>query len=192
MNEKHVELCSGAEWAEVVRRWIIPWVLDGVDVGDDVLELGPGPGRTTEVLAGLVPRLTAAEVDEGLATALAARLSDSGVEVVHADATALPFPSGRFSAVLSFTMLHHVPSVDAQDSVFSEVTRVLRPGGIFAGTDSLDGDEFRELHIDDVCVPVDPATLPDRLLRAGFDDVSVDTNEYGVRFRSRVPTGAAS
>ena len=66
MNEKHLELCSGAEWAAAVRRWIIPWVLDGLDLGDDVLEVGPGPGRTTEVLADLVPRLTGIETDPAL------------------------------------------------------------------------------------------------------------------------------
>jgi SAM-dependent methyltransferase len=186
MNDKHLELCSSAEWADAVQRWIIPWVTDGVDLGDDVLEVGPGPGRTTDVLAGLVPRLTAAEVDESLAAALAARMADTSVEIVHADATALPFAAGRFSSVLSFTMLHHVPSVRAQDRLFSEVARVLRPGGVFAGTDSLDSGEFRELHIDDVCVPIDPATLAGRLLGAGFDDADVDTNEYGVRFRSRI------
>jgi SAM-dependent methyltransferase len=187
MNTKHLELCSSAEWADAVKRWIIPWVLEGVDLGDDVLEIGPGPGRTTDVLVSLVPQLTAAEIDEELAAALAARMAGTGVEVVHADATALPFATSRFSAVVSFTMLHHVPSVSDQDKLFSEVTRVLGPGGVFAGTDSLDSSDFRELHIGDVCVPVDPVTLPDRLLRAGFDGVEVDTNEYGVRFRSRLP-----
>ena len=30
MNQAHLELCSSAEWAEAVERWIIPWVLDSV------------------------------------------------------------------------------------------------------------------------------------------------------------------
>src|SRR5580704_8760286 len=47
MNQEHLTLCSSAEWAEAVQRWIIPWVLDEVDLGDDVLEVGPGPGLTT-------------------------------------------------------------------------------------------------------------------------------------------------
>jgi len=192
MNERHLELCSSAEWADAVKRWIIPWVVDGLELGDDVLEVGPGPGRTTEVLASLVPHLTAAEIDEGLATALATRMADSGVEVVHADATALPYASSRFTAALSFTMLHHVPSAEAQDQVFSELARVLRPGGVLAGTDSLDSDDFRALHVGDVCVPIDPVGLPARLARAGFDEVSVDTNEYGLRFRARVRGSAAA
>jgi SAM-dependent methyltransferase len=187
MNEKHLELCSSAEWAEAVQRWIIPWVIDGIELGDDVLELGPGPGRTTEVLVDLVPRLTAVEVDAGLAGALSARMGHSPCVVVHGDATDLEFPDNRFSSALSFTMLHHVPSPAAQDKLFSEVARVLRPGGIFAGTDSLDSEGFRDLHAGDVCVPVEPETLPDRLSDAGFDQITVDTNEYGVRFRACRP-----
>ncbi|HSS09082.1 MAG TPA: class I SAM-dependent methyltransferase [Acidimicrobiales bacterium] len=188
MNDKHLELCSSAEWAEAVQRWIIPWVLDDVQLGDDVLEVGPGPGRTTEVLRGLAPRLTAIEVDRDLADSLAERMAGSNVEVLHGDATELPLPDGRFSAALSFTMLHHVPSVVLQDRLFAEVARVLRPDGVFAGVDSLDSDGFRELHDGDICVPIDPAGLPDRLASAGFGDVSVDTNDYGVRFRARVST----
>jgi ubiquinone/menaquinone biosynthesis C-methylase UbiE len=189
LNEKHLELCSSAEWADAVRRWIIPWVLEDVALGDEVLEIGPGSGRTTEVLAGLVPRLTAVEVDAELARSLRARMTGPEVEVVHGDATDLRFAAGTFSAALSFTMLHHVPSVVDQDRLFAEVSRVLRPGGVFAGTDTLDSEEFRELHIGDVCVPIDPATLADRLLSAGFDEAIVDSNEYGVRFRATRATG---
>jgi ubiquinone/menaquinone biosynthesis C-methylase UbiE len=155
-------------------------------LGDDVLEIGPGPGRTTEVLATQVEHLTAVEVDDVLAAALAERMSGSHVEVVHADATDLPFANGRFSSALSFTMLHHVPSVEAQDKVLAEVARVLRPGGTFAGTDSPDGDAFRELHLDDVCVPIDPDTFERRLREAGFSEAQVRSDEYGVHFRASV------
>jgi SAM-dependent methyltransferase len=188
MNDKHLELCSSAEWAEAVERWIIPWVLDDVALGDDVLEVGPGPGRTTDVLRGLAPRLTAIEVDRDLADSLTGRMVGSNVVVLHGDATKLALPDGRFSAALSFTMLHHVPSVALQDRLFAEVARVLRPGGVFAGVDSLDSDGFRELHQGDICVPIEPVHLTDRLVQAGFGEVFVDTNDYGVRFRARVPT----
>ena len=185
VNEKHLELCSSAEWADAVRRWIIPWVLDGVELGNDVLEVGPGPGRTTEVLAEMVLRLSAAELDPALAADLASRLAAAGVEVIRADATKLPFEDGRFSAVVSFTMLHHLPSAADQDRLFAEAARVLRPGGVFAGTDSLDSDEFRELHVGDICVPIEPSGLAARLEAAGLGEVEVETNDYGVRFRAR-------
>jgi ubiquinone/menaquinone biosynthesis C-methylase UbiE len=153
-------------------------------LGDGVLEIGPGPGRTTDVLAAKVVRLTAVEVNEGLAEALNERMTDSNVEVTHAAATDLPYPDNRFSSVLSFTMLHHVPSVDAQDRLFTEAARVLRPGGVFAGTDSPDSKEFRDLHVGDICVPIEPAGLEARLQRAGLEQVDVDSDEYGVHFRS--------
>ena len=183
MNQIHLELCSSAEWADTVSRFIIPWVLEDLDLGDNVLEVGPGPGRTTEALVGMVPHLTAVDLDRDLADALGARLAGPTFEAVHADATNLPYQEGTFSAVLSFTMLHHLPSHDAQDRVFAEAARVLRSGGVFAGTDSLDGPDFRDLHVDDICTPIDPETVGDRLRLAGFERVEIVTNEYAVRFR---------
>jgi SAM-dependent methyltransferase len=82
-------------------------------------------------------------------------------------------------------MLHHVPTAELQNRLFSEIHRLLRPGGLLAGQDSLASDELRELHIDDTYVPVDPAGLRGRLENAGFVEVDVDTNEYAVRFRAR-------
>ena len=185
MNEDHLKLCASAEWAEAVQKWIIPWVLDDLELGDDVLELGPGPGLTTDVLRGMVPQLTAIEVDRDLADSLARRLAASNVEVICADATRMPLPTDRFSGAICLTMLHHVPSPAQQDALFAEVHRVLRPGGALAGQDSLDSPELRALHDNDTYVPVDPDHLAERLEAAGFTAVEVITNEYAVRFRAR-------
>jgi ubiquinone/menaquinone biosynthesis C-methylase UbiE len=200
MNERHLQLCASVEWADMVRQDILPWALDGRELGDDVLEVGPGPGRTTDVLRANVARLTAVEVDQHLATALAQRLLGSNVDVVHADGTNLPFDDARFSAATSFTMLHHVPSPAQQDKLLAELRRVLQPGGLLIGVDSIETAEWRELHAGDTCVPVDPATLPTRLERAGFVDVEVemrvgraspDHTEPSRRFRfaARAPAG---
>jgi SAM-dependent methyltransferase len=183
MNQEHLTRCSSAEWAEAVQRWIIPWVLETVDLGDDVLEVGPGPGLTTDVLRARVARLTAVEIHPDLAAALAARLANTNVEVVCADATRTPLPAGRFTGAVCLTMLHHVPSRQRQDAVLAEIYRLLHPGGVLAGQDSLDSPDLRALHHDDIYVPVDPAGLQARVEAAGFTAVHVDTNEYAVRFR---------
>jgi SAM-dependent methyltransferase len=183
MNQAHLDLCSSAEWAEAVERWIIPWVLDSLDLGDDVLEVGPGPGLTTDILRMTVPRLTAVEIDPDLASSLKARLDGTNVDVICANATATPLPGDRFTGAVCLTMLHHVPTPALQDKLFAEICRLLGPGGVLAGQDSLASDELRALHIDDTYVPVDPAGLAARLETAGFVDVAVDTNEYAVRFR---------
>ena len=186
MNALHLKLCSSDEWAESVKKWIIPGALEGVDIGDDVLEVGPGPGRTTDILRHMTARLTAVEIDHDLAEALRTRMAGTNVEVVEADATALPFPDKRFTAALSFTMLHHVPSPEQQDLLFAQVARVLRPGGTFAGVDSKDSPEFRGLHIDDIFVPLVPDELEPRLKRAGFAEATVDVNPYVIQFRAKV------
>jgi SAM-dependent methyltransferase len=187
MNQRHLEGCASDEWAETVRGRIIPWVLEDAVLGDDVIEIGPGPGRTTDILCTLAEHVTAVELDEDLAAKLAARFEGSNVDVIQADATAIPREDNRFSAALAFTMMHHVPTAELQDRIFAELVRVLRPGGIFAGVDSLDRPEFRELHDDDICNPLDPETLAARLTVAGFENVRVDTSKTRVRFRASKP-----
>ena len=58
MNREHRWLCASAHWKKTVEMQIMPWVLDGIDLGGDVLEVGPGPGITTELLRTRVPHLT--------------------------------------------------------------------------------------------------------------------------------------
>ena len=130
MNAEHLQLCASDEWRDVLRDLILPYALADARLGDDVLEVGPGPGMTTDLLRVEVPRLTVVELDEQLAAALAVRLAGTNVEVVRADATAMPFDDGRFTGAVSFTMLHHVPTADLQDRLFADVARVLRRGAV--------------------------------------------------------------
>jgi hypothetical protein len=48
------------------------------------------------------------------------------------------------------------------------ICRLLRPGGVLAGQDSLDSPDLRALHHDDLYVPVDPAGLQARVDAVGF------------------------
>ena len=186
MNDQHAQLCSSAEWGDHLRMVLVPWALGAEpNLGDDVLEIGPGYGLATDLLRPLAGRVTAVELDPGLAQPLEQRLAGTNVDVVVGDATALPFLDDRFSAAASFTMLHHVPTVQQQDRVFAEVARVLRPGAWFMGTDSLDSPDFREFHGGDICNPIDPLTLRERLERAGFREIDIQVWAVGTRFRVR-------
>lgn len=183
MNRIHQWLCSSASWARTVERHYLPWALDGVTLGSDVLEIGPGYGATTRVLARGKHALTAVELDPVLAERVRKQLAPR-VEVVVGDGTRLPFEPQTFSSVVCFTMLHHVRSRALQDRLFAEALRVLRPGGTFAGADSLGSFGFRVLHLGDTMVVVDPATLPQRLEAAGFRDVHVEISTRGAfKFR---------
>ena len=110
MNWFHRQVCRSGRWRRRVEGELLPWALQGVELGDDVLEIGPGPGVTTDLLRGRTRRLTALEVDAAAAAALRQRLNGSGVRVVHGDGVATPFADGSFSSVVAFTMLHHVPT----------------------------------------------------------------------------------
>jgi SAM-dependent methyltransferase len=186
MNYLHRALCSSARWKEVVQRYALPWTLEQIDLGGDVLEIGPGYGAATEVLQRQVRQLLCVESDRNLAERLD-RKFDGHVTVRCEDATAMSLPSESFDSVVCFTMLHHVASVESQNKLFAEVARVLKPGGVFAGTDSLPGRFMRILHLFDTLVLVDPETLPQRLESASFENVQVDVNPYAFRFRARKP-----
>jgi len=179
MNEGHEQLCSSPEWGEYLAKEVLPEVLAGIDLGDRLLEIGPGFGLATDVLCTRVPHVTAIEIDPDYAARLAARFSDGNVRVVEGDATEMDFPDAGFTAAASFTMLHHVPTAELQDRLFAEVARVLAPGAAFVGSDSLDSPGFRAFHAGDTCVPVDPAELAARLAAAGFSPVRV-TAEWTV------------
>jgi SAM-dependent methyltransferase len=164
----------------------VPWVVSGADLGQNVLELGPGPGLTTDLLRLKLERLTAIEVDPGLAASLRSRLSGSNVEVIAGDATTMPFADGQFSGAVSLTMLHHVPSPELQDQLLREVWRVIAPGGVFVGSDSTPSF-MRLIHIGDTLVPVVPDTFGVRLEAAGFQVLEVEKNSGAFRFRARRP-----
>jgi len=177
MNKAH-EACGGEEWRSMMRM-IVPSAIGDVTLGDDVLEVGPGYGAATDVVSGLVERLTAVEIDQELVDFLAERFaSQAHVQVQHGDATALAFGDDHFTGAICFTMLHHVPSVEAQDSLFREVCRVLRPGAALVASDNLANPDLEAAHEGDTYNPVDPTTLPSRLEAAGFRDVTVTTNPY--------------
>ncbi|BBZ17274.1 class I SAM-dependent methyltransferase [Mycolicibacterium gadium] len=186
MNEAH-ERCGSDEWRQMIREVILPWALGETDLGDDVLEVGPGYGATTDVLSESVPKLTSVEIDEQLAAMLTDRFADvPGVEIVRGDATALTYEDDRFTGAACFTMLHHVPTIELQDRLFGEVARVLRPGAALVASDSLGSAELEAHHEGDTYNPVDPVTLQSRLKTAGFDRIEVRTNPYGWSVIARV------
>jgi SAM-dependent methyltransferase len=181
VNELHLQFLASPQWAAMLKNELLPWLRSVGDLGDDILEIGPGPGLTTDLLKELAPRVTALELDEQLARSLSARLKDTNVTVINGDATQTGLETGRFSAATSFSMLHHVPEAETQDRVFAEVHRVLKPGAIFAVVDSLDIDAIRAGHVDDIFVPVDPDTLGARLEAVGFSKPVIEIGSYEFR-----------
>lgn len=188
MNRIHRWYCKSSLWAETMEQRLLPWVLGPVELGDNALEVGPGPGLATPLLRKRADKLTAIEIDPALATSLRNKMAASDVRVVEGDATDMPFPNACFSAAVSMTMLHHVPSPTLQDRLLQEVHRVLRPGAYFIGSDSLTSPLFQLVHLFDTLVPVDPKTFATRLTAAGFKNPEIETKKGTFRFRAQKAT----
>lgn len=153
----------------MIRDVILPWALGEIDLGDDVLEIGPGYGATTDVLGTVAARLTSVEIDEELAAMLRKRFLDTpSVEIVSGDAAHLAYEDGRFSGAACFTMLHHVPRAELQDRLFAEVARVLRPGAALVASDSLCSDELAAAHEGDTYGPCRPRDAAQTVGRRGI------------------------
>jgi SAM-dependent methyltransferase len=173
MNENHATLCASPEWVEHIQVNILPALAAGLDLGETMLEIGPGPGAATEWLRSKVRRLVALEVDAEAAEALSTRLAGTNVEIVSGDAAALEYADESFDSVACFTMLHHVPTVSLQNRLLAEVLRVLRPGGVFIGADSLASDDLHHFHVEDTYNPVEVGSFLPRLQTIGFEKITL-------------------
>ena len=95
----------------------------------DVLEIAAGTGIVTRHLRNLIPAnasLTAIDISDSMMDAARAKfLPEERVSFQNADAIALPFPDESFDAVVcQFGVMFFDRTL-----AFSEVHRVLRPGG---------------------------------------------------------------
>jgi SAM-dependent methyltransferase len=183
MNENHA-LCSTPEWAEFMESEVLEPVTAGLDLGDEMLELGPGPGAATRWLRHRVKRLVALELDPEAAERLANDLTGTNVTVEVGDSTSSHFAEASFDSVGCFTMLHHLPTAQEQFRTLCEAFRVLRPGGVLVGADSLASQGLHEFHEGDTYNPIDPARLLVFLQAAGFGHVMVSAGD-GLLFTAR-------
>jgi SAM-dependent methyltransferase len=190
MNENHAQLCPSPQWATHIQEEVLPYLATVASFGDYLLELGPGPGAATEWLRSRVRQLVAVESDEAAARLLCERYSGTNVEVHTGDATDLEFAADTFDSVVSFTMLHHVPTFWGQQLLLQEAFRVLKPGGTFLGSDSLSSNGLHHFHEGDDYNPVDPASFLVRLQSVGFTQLTI-VIDYDLKFVARKPDPSA-
>jgi ubiquinone/menaquinone biosynthesis C-methylase UbiE len=181
MNENHARVCTSPEWAEHLQNDILTVLTRDLDLGKEMLEIGPGPGAATEWLRHKVARLTAVEIDETAAAELTARYGGTNVEIVVGSAAELSYPDDSFDSAGCFTMLHHVQTVALQNKILAEAFRVLRPGGVLIGSDSLASTGLHDFHEGDTYNPVEPASLLPRLQTLGFGKITISV-DYSVTF----------
>jgi SAM-dependent methyltransferase len=94
--------------------------------GSRILDVGAGQGTFTRRLSALGFDVTSTDLSEAAIGVLRER---TGVTVVHADATSLPFDAASFDAVVLGEVLEHL---DGDDAALREARRVLAPAGVVA------------------------------------------------------------
>lgn len=186
MNENHARLCSKPEWAAHLQSDILPLLVREVDLGSTMLEVGPGPGAATAWLRSRVARLVVIESDAQAVDLLSHTYEGTNVEVVAGDATATAFGDASFDSAGSFTMLHHLATVCLQNLLLGELLRVLRPGGVVIGSDSLPSDKLHRFHDADTYNPVEPGTFLTRLQTLGFEKITISVDTV-MRFTAYKP-----
>jgi SAM-dependent methyltransferase len=88
-------------------------------------------------------------------------------------------------------MLHHVPTVAGQQLLLYEAFRVLKPGGVFLGSDSVASNDLHHFHSGDDYNPVVPASFLTRLQVAGFTQLTIVV-DGDLRFVARKPDPAST
>ncbi|GHO50245.1 class I SAM-dependent methyltransferase [Ktedonospora formicarum] len=162
----------------------------GVSPGMRVLEIGPGPGLFTVLLARRVAAqsnggsVTCVELQSKMIEMLLQRLDAEqigNVEVVQGDGQHLPLPDECFDMVFLVTVIGEVPDLP---TFFSECARVLKPGGILSVTEQLCDPDFRL-----------PKTSRELALATGLEDVGLTGNpwwSYTANFRKASSVAAST
>jgi 2-polyprenyl-6-hydroxyphenyl methylase/3-demethylubiquinone-9 3-methyltransferase len=111
----------------------LPWIVkrlkeDGLKKGDCILDVGCGAGLATNPLAQAGYSVTGVDLARGALAEAKKRDQTKTVKYVEANALELPFENESFDAVISLDFLEHV---DNPKKVIEEISRVLKPGGLF-------------------------------------------------------------
>jgi ubiquinone/menaquinone biosynthesis C-methylase UbiE len=124
------------------------WVFEQLQLAPSsrVLELGCGPGSLWRPNLERIPagwQITLTDFSPGMLDEARANLAGAHRFAFElADAQAIPFAGAEFDAVIANHMLYHVPD---RPKAFSEIRRVLRPGGRFYAATNGEA-HLREMH----------------------------------------------
>jgi SAM-dependent methyltransferase len=120
--------------APLAVRRLVRTLAEDLPRGGDILDVGNGLGAQDPLIADVArpSSLTAVNITLSQLVAGRARLAEAGAHAVNADATRLPIREASIDGVISVEAAFHFPS---RARFFTEVARVLRPGGVLTMSD---------------------------------------------------------
>ena len=144
-----IPVSQAAMLLQPTRRFVMPvrttleWF--GLQPGETILELGPGPGYFTPEaarMAGPEGRVLCLDLQPGMLELLRTRLRTRDVTNAHliaADATRLPLADHSVDAAFLVAVLGEIPD---RPAALIELRRVLRPGGRLSFVETLGDPDY--------------------------------------------------
>ena len=164
-------------------------LLASLPPADTAVEIGPGEGAFLKPLSQRFGQVTGIDISPDMlskAGDFCEREKLENVSLLAGDtASLLKQGEVRFDFAVANMVLHHVPS---PKTIFTEVARLLKPGGSFLVTDLVHHDqEWARTSCGDLWLGFDPADLSqwaqDAGLREGESQYSGLRNGFQIQFR---------
>lgn len=139
--DSQAEACDydSMDHSEVNRKFVADFLRQSPDLAD-VLDVGAGTAQIPIELWTQAPdvRVLAIDLASWMLKVAQQNVDRAGcrghVQLELVDAKAMPYPDGRFSAVISNSIVHHIPKPAA---VIAEMVRVAQPGAVIYVRDLL-------------------------------------------------------
>jgi len=132
--------------AEVNRRFVADFLqaAGALPPGGEILDLGTGTAQIPIELCRTAPqaRIVAVDLAESMLAVGRRNVERAGltgrITLARVDAKTLPYPDARFAAVMSNSIVHHIPE---PRRVLAEAVRVLAPAGLLFVRDLMRPDD---------------------------------------------------
>lgn len=160
-NPKHYILCGDTDYKDInfyltgendVATFVDPFILKNLDQSRrfKALDIGCGLGRLTEPLSRRFKAVIGIDVsDEMILQAKKKWANKKQIEfIVGGGADLSTIPDAHVDFVFSYIVFQHIPNPEIQYQYFSDIGRVLRPGGAFliqtSNSDPLSHEAYKQ------------------------------------------------
>jgi len=106
----------------------IPWIHSHIDPKSKILDVGCGGGFLSNPLSELGHDVIGLDISNESLDIAKKFDKSKRVKYITADARKIPLPDNSFDVIISMDFLEHVKEVQA---VVDEISRLLKPGGLF-------------------------------------------------------------
>ncbi len=107
----------------------LSFLKDYINDGDNILDLGCGNGRFLELIGDKKIKYFGIDSSESLIKQANETYGQLG-KFIHGDALSLPYKNNSFNTIVSFGVLHHIPSKKLRKQFLNEAHRVMKKDGV--------------------------------------------------------------